>query len=211
MKDEERNILVDNLEKIWFDDTFKKLFINSISTIKPTPKRSVILLFVFVCIYIFYITVSVKVNNAVDSTREIVNTINSFIIPVFAVIITGYSIFQALTNGRTLLALLKANENEKSKFQEYNYFFFSISILYLIIIILNFILSILLNNIPNSWYIKYFSIEANNKLFAFLTSIYLVFIFNSLVEMKSFIYNLYQVFSANSTANAIDFLDKEKS
>lgn len=209
MEDEEKNKMIDSIEKIWSDDTFGKLFINSLGKIKPSPRRSIFLLVVFVVIYTTYVTHFIKEINAIDSTLSIINTINSVFIPIFAVIITGFAIFQALTNGRTLLALLRANENEKSKFQEYNYFFFSISILYLFFIILNFTLTVFLNNTSHDWYIVYFSIDVNNKLFSFLVSIYLTCVINSLIEMKSFIYNLYQVFSASATANAIEYFNSD--
>lgn len=209
MKDEDKKLVV-SIEKIWSDDTFKKLILNSVNQIKPSLKRVVFLIVILLAIYVSYIKVFTRNINAVEATLQLVNTINSVVIPIFAVIITGYSIFQALTNGRTLLALLKANENEKSKFQEYNYFFFSISILYLAVIIINFLLSIFLNNISDTWHITFFTAKTNNQIFSILVSIYLTLVVNALIEMKSFIFNLYQVFSANATANAIEFLDKEK-
>ena len=149
---------------------------------------------------------------AIDSTLAIFNSVFIVIIPLFAIIVTSYAVFQALTNGRTLTALMRADEDERSKFQEYNYFFFSIAILYLTIIILSFILSIILNNLPKGWYFPHFTQSGNNQIFSVLISTYIVLILNALAEMKSFMYNLYQLFSSHAVASTIDQLmgDNEK-
>ncbi|MBX9972535.1 hypothetical protein [Cytobacillus firmus] len=210
MKDEEKKGMIQNLEAIWKDDTSAKLFANSISSIHPSGKRLLFLLILLGVTFLSYDKFFNKNIHAIESTLLITNSINAVLVPIFAVLITGYAIFQALANGRTLVALIKASDKEKSKFQRYNYFFFSITTLFLFIIVLNFILSVFLNNVPNTWHLPYFTIENNNRIFSFLISVYLTFVINALIEVKSFIYNLYQVFSAHATASAIDYLDKEK-
>ncbi|MEK5056025.1 hypothetical protein MHH96_21795 [Niallia sp. FSL K6-0212] len=200
--------LIKSIDNIMKDDTSLKLFLKSIYSLKPSLKRILWLTILFIIIYNFYSLFLVKNIDGITSTIEIINNVYIIIIPIFAIIITGYAIFQALTNGRTLMALMRANENDRSKFQEYNYFFFSISILYLTIIIINFLLSIILGNLPEGWYFVYFNKELNNKLFSVFVSIYIVFIVNALIEMKSFIYNLYQLFSSHAIASAIEQLKK---
>lgn len=209
MNDNKKSLL-EVIENILKDDSSVKLFFNSLSCLKPSIKRTLVLTVVWVIIYKFYISFFVNYIDGINSTLEIINSVFLIIIPVFAIIITGYAIFQALTNGRTLMALLRANEDEKSKFQEYNYFFFAISIMYLFIIISNFLLSIILNNLPEGWYYSGFSVDLNNKIYSMLISLYIVFILNALIEMKSFIYNLYQLFSSHAVASAIEQLkDKD--
>lgn len=191
------------------DNTSLKLLLNSLPYLKLSFKRLISLIILWIIIYFSYISFFVNYINGVESSKEILNSIYVVIIPIFAIIITGYSIFQALTNGRTLMALMKASDNEKSKFQEYNYFFFSVSMLYLFIIITNFILSIILSGLPKDWYFPYFTSSVNNQIFSILITTYIVFVLNALVEMKSFVYNLYQLFSSHAVASTIDQLKKD--
>jgi len=197
------------IDDILKDNTSFKLLLNSLSCLKLSFKRLISLIIIWLIIYCSYISFLVNYINGVESSKEILNSIYVVIIPIFTVIITGYSIFQALTNGRTLMALLKASDKERSKFQEYNYFFFSVSMLYLFIIITNFILSIILSSLPKDWYFPYFTSSVNNQIFSVLITTYIVFVLNALIEMKSFIYNLYQLFSSHAVASAIDQLKKD--
>ncbi|MEA3318673.1 MAG: hypothetical protein U9Q88_01515 [Bacillota bacterium] len=206
---ENKNHFIKAIENILQDDTSLKIFLNGIKSIIPSRKRMIFLTILYLIIYFFYYNF-IEYINGLESTLNMVNNVYIIVIPIFAIVITGYAIFQALTNGRTLLALLKANDNERNKFQEYNYFFFSISILYLAIIVANFLFSIILNILPKDWFLPYFTQNINNRIFCFFISIYIVFILNAIIEMKSFIYNLYQLFSSHAVASAIEQLKKGK-
>jgi hypothetical protein len=123
--------------------------------------------------------------------------------------VTGYAIFQALVNGDTLITLLKISEKEKSKFQEYNYFFLAFSILYTIIIISNFCIALFLRNVSLDWHIAYFSVKVNNAIYSIVVSAYITIVLNALIEIKSFVYNLYQIFSTNAAAKGISYLNNK--
>ncbi|WP_433618759.1 hypothetical protein [Paenibacillus cellulositrophicus] len=204
----------DNIKKsinsIFSDDSFNKLLLNSISLLKLTRRRKWGLCLFWVLLLVVYMSVFINHIDAIKSTKDIIGNVQSILISLFAIVITGYAIFQALTNGKTLIAMLKTNAENMSKFQEYNYFFFSISVLYLFIIILNFVMSIFLNNIPDNWSLSFLDKKINDIFYSVLMSLYIVFILNALIEMKSFIYNLYQLFSTHAVASAIQQIEKEK-
>ncbi|GIO35759.1 hypothetical protein J41TS12_06200 [Paenibacillus antibioticophila] len=200
----------ESIKSILGDNSFNKLLFKSIALLKLTRRRKFGLFLLCVLLFIMYMFVFNKHIDAIKSSKEIVGNAQSILISLFSVVITGYAIFQALTNGKTLIAMLKVNREKMSKFQEYNYFFFSISLLYLFIIIFNFITSIFLNNIPDKWSLLFLDKKTNDTLYSVLMSLYIVFILNALIEMKSFVYNLYQLFSTHAVASAIQQIEKEK-
>ncbi|MEK5645858.1 hypothetical protein BK138_32245 [Paenibacillus rhizosphaerae] len=201
----------ESIKNILGDNSFNKLLFNSIAMLKLSRRRKLGLVLLWVLLFVLYMLVFNKHIDAIKSTKDIVGNAQSIIVSLFSVVITGYAIFQALTNGKTLIAMLKVNREKMSKFQEYNYFFFSISLLYLFIIIINFITSIFLNNIPDKWSLSFLDKKTNDTFYSVLVSLYIVFILNALIEMKSFVYNLYQLFSTHAVASAIQQIDKEKS
>ncbi|NEU62691.1 hypothetical protein [Paenibacillus sp. ALJ109b] len=200
----------ESIKHILDDNSFNKLILNSIAYLKLSVRRKLGLLLFWIVIFIAYLFLFNEHIEAIKSTKDIISNVQSIIISIFSIVITGYAIFQALTNGKTLLAMLKVNKEKMSKFQEYNYFFFSISLLYLFVIIFNFVLSIFLNNIPEDWSLLFFSKKTNDTLYAVVISSYITFVINALIEMKSFIYNLYQLFSTHAVASAIQQIENEK-
>jgi hypothetical protein len=186
------------------------LIIKSIKSLVPSKRRSMLLLLIVIGLFCLYYFVLINNGNVIKNFMEIVKEINEIVIPTFAVIITGYAIFQALANGSTLITLITVDGKEQSKFEEYNLFFLGVSILYLFIMLFNLLLFIIFKNIPEDWYLKTLSIEMNNVLASFLIAVYLTFIINALIELKSFIYNLYQCFNINAASEAINHLNTTK-
>ncbi|PEI81405.1 hypothetical protein COM25_04520 [Bacillus wiedmannii] len=141
---------------------------------------------------------------------NLLGNINDIIVPTFAVIITGYAIFQALANGSTLINLMAVSEAEKSKFEEYNLYFFGLSLLYLGIIILNLLLMLFFKNVPADWSLPFVSHQVNEIIASVLMTVYLGILMHSLIELKSFVYNLFQCFIINAASSGIDFLKEEQ-
>ncbi|MHA6484485.1 hypothetical protein ACX1C1_21545 [Paenibacillus sp. strain BS8-2] len=200
----------ESISKILNDDSSNKLLIKSITLLKPSKRRfwTLVVFLCFLCaLYLFFFVNHV---DALKSTKKIIENTQTLILAIFAIVITGYSIFQALTNGKTLIALLKVSVKERSKFQEYNYFFFSLSMLYLFIIVFNYVAIIILDNIPPDWSLPGLELQTNNIFYSFLMGLYITIILNSVLEMKCFIYNLYQLFSSHAIASAIQQLKEDE-
>ncbi|WP_261134392.1 hypothetical protein, partial [Bacillus sp. Marseille-Q3570] len=126
-------------------------------------------------------------------------------------IITGYAIFQALANGNTVLQLIAINhEGKLDKFTVYNLYFYGLSIFFLFIIILNFILLFTFKYIPSNWSLKFISKGTNEYISASLITFYLIININFLIEVKCFIYNLFQTFITNASSASIDYLSKKE-
>jgi hypothetical protein len=186
-----------------------KLFLESIDFFKLSKRRSCFLLLVFVVILVFLKFLLFNVTSAIDIISSLTVNINTIIIPIFAIVITGYAIFQALANGQTMITLITVRHGEESsKFKIYNLYFFGIGICYLILIITNFLLMIFFNDLPRDWHLPYLSQRLSELISATLISFYIVLVLNFLIEVKSFIYNLFQVFITNASSNAISFLEE---
>lgn len=184
---------------------YKKILKNN-----KVSKRTIIILFLIAIILVvpsFLIGFNKK---TIYMAEKIFQISNGIAIPVFAVVFTGYAIFQALSNGKTLKTLLSVSDDERSKFEEYNDTFLYTALLYLILIIMNFIILIFLVAIPSVWSIPFFSLIINNIIAFLLIWIYLIFNIYCFLELKSFVLNLYKVFILNAVANGIHELKKDK-
>ncbi|MEC1022264.1 hypothetical protein [Bacillus paralicheniformis] len=188
-----------------------QIFLESIRLFKLSNIRLCFLILMFMAAFIFLKFFLFNVTSAIDIISDITVNVNTIIIPVFTIIVTGYAIFQALANDQTMITLITVKHKEQSSiFKIYNLYFLGVGVFYLIIIILNFLVMIIFKYLPSNWYLIYLSIETNELISALLISLYITFIFNFLIELKSVIYNLFQVFITNAASNGINYLSEMK-
>ncbi|WML30211.1 hypothetical protein RCG24_20385 [Neobacillus sp. OS1-32] len=199
-----------NLKKINSFD----LFVLSLKRFTLSKQRMKILGVLFIIIFLTQKFLIYPTTSAISVIADIAVNINYVIIPIFAVIITGYSIFQALSNGSTLIRLIAVKHEEQlDKFSTYNVYFYGLSIFYLGITIMNLLLLVTFKYLPVDWCLSFFSKLTNEYIAAVLISLYLVIILYFLIEIKSFIYNLFQIFTTNAAESSIQYLvndEKEK-
>lgn len=187
-----------------------QIFLESVGLFKLSYIRLCFLILIFVAVFIFLKFVLFNVASAIDIISDITVNVNTIIIPIFTIIVTGYAIFQALANDQTMITLIAVKHKEhSSKFKIYNLYFLGVGVFYLIIIIINFLLMIIFKYLSSNWYFLYLSKETNELISALLISFYITFILNFLIELKSVIYNLFQVFVTNASSNGINFLKSE--
>jgi len=190
-----------------------QLFKASLGLFKISKKRMKFLFVVFVGLFLFLKLILFKATSAIEIVSDLTVNVNTVIIPVFAIIVTAYAIFQALASDHTMITLITVNHQDKgSKFKIYNLYFFGVAVSYLILIVLNFLLMVIFKYLPIDWHLAFWSKETNELISALLISFYITLILNFLVEMKSVIYNLFQVFITHAASNAIKHLnDSEQS
>lgn len=199
------NQLIENVLKLLELKKIKStsIFFKSLHLFSLSPLRSIVLSFFFWFFVIIQMTLLFPHHSAIDIISDLTVNLNAIVIPIFAVIITGYAIFQALGNGNTMITLLTVKHNEKySKFAIYNLYFFGIACCYLILIIINFILMFIFKYMPSDWSIPYFTEKSNEFISSILISAYLIVILYLIIEVKSFIFNLFQVFITNASSSA---------
>lgn len=213
---ENRQQFAENLRKLLYlkDKKSYPLIKETMELFSLSVQRKLLLIILF--IILFFITKFVLFDEkyAIEIISNLTNAMNSILLPMFTIIITGFAIFQAISNEVTLLRLLKvSHKGKESKFAVFNKYFFGIGFMYLVLIIINTVLQFIFSNMSKKWSIGLFDDCFNEVLAAFLINLYLIIIINALIEMKSYIYNLFQVFITSTASiglNTLEKMDDEK-
>ncbi len=133
--------------------------------------------------------------------REIVEKIITFssntVLALLAIVVTGYSIFQALLSRKILLLFMSQTDKKinESVFNSMQHKFFFLSFLYIILLLLSYFITLIVILFPND-VIPY-------QIIIILLSIYNTVIFYGIFEMNYFIFNLYQTFKIFSIEEII--------
>lgn len=198
--------LIKNLKEMqrYKDITFSKLLIRAFYTIKPSKKKLTLLIIIFIgMLYPGYMII--ESDSTINILSQIIEKSNTVIMALFAIVFTGYALFQALVNRNTLKNLFVSKGTKYILFDEYNLYFFELAILYVFLIAFNYIFNIIVLTInPNIIPALYKNI-LNIFLNGFI-SLYVTIIFFSIIEIKSFILNLFQCFNISATSSMIESL-----
>lgn len=148
--------------------------------------------------------------NTIKLLISFIETQITVYLALLGIIITGYSIFLALVQGKTLIKLMESQIKDRSEMQVYNLYFFGVSINYLTIILVNIIIKSILNTLDPFWSLS--SSALLNTILAFiLLLIYIYFSFYFILEFFSFIFNLHKSFNQNVLIKVFDEVEKEYS
>lgn len=157
-------------------------------------------------------------NDTVQLYYKAVEIINNVILVLFGVVFTGYAFFQALINNELLKRLIETDvkkdnkkeeqpEDSKSLLQESNEYFVNVMMLNVVEIIINVIQLIIVGSISKDFRLP-ISLAINNLLASALIGGYFIFSFLIIWEMKSFVYNTFQLFNAHAGAKAIEIIKR---
>lgn len=204
-------IKIEVLLKLLKNQSSTRLIVNSLKIFKPTKrtlKRQLIL-------YVISVFVSIFVGASYDTKSIMVDTVQTIldiILALFGIIFTGYAFFQALINDELLIRLMKntskdGDDEEKSKLQETNEEFIHCMMLNILIILLSFLLKIVVNSIPDDFVI-FDKLIYNNICATVLISIYIYIVISVVWEVKSFIFNLFQLFNVYAGTRVLEIYDK---
>ncbi|MFB5673570.1 hypothetical protein ACE3NQ_13480 [Paenibacillus terreus] len=208
MNGNDKNEAQKNVEQILNTSTFDSAVKLSIGELRLSVKRKWILvvfgLVVFLLLYYIIFTTGI-----ISKTIIFVELINTIVIALLGSVITGYAIFQALATGSTLRRLIIAKHEEKSLLIKYNGFFLVLAVMYLFIIFTNYLILLFLKTVPTDWFFPFLPLKTNRVVCVVLVTLYLTIVANSIIEFKSFIYNLYQCFNINSATNVLDSIKEQ--
>ncbi|MEG2917841.1 MAG: hypothetical protein RR851_07930 [Clostridium sp.] len=199
-------VYIRNVEELTKEKKFWEITKKSLRMLKPSITRMRILV-------IISLIMVIPIINCIDSNKTTITIVkcielsNDIIKDLFAINFTGYALFQALASSNTLKQLLSSNGREMSVFKEYNLFFFGISILYVVIILTNYLGLMILNMMDLS------SVDINNTLkyaSIFVTfNMYIIINAFAIIEIKSFILNMYNCFNISAVTESIKALNEE--
>lgn len=139
--------------------------------------------------------------------------INNSIMAIFGIVFTGYALFQAFINDELLLRMINEpdleNKDMRNKLQETNETFTELMMLCVISIVTNVYLNLIISSLPENFLV--FEKMAYNNIFAMvLMQIYFVFNSNIFLELKSFIFNTFQLFNLHAGTKVIQIMQNKE-
>ncbi len=174
------------------------------------PQKGTYLETIIIGILAIIISIAVGVSEStVIMIRDIIELINNVMLAIFGIVFTGYALFQALVDTALLKRLMTVESNGKPFFSISNDYFVRVMIVNSLAIFINVILLILTKIIPDYWY-AFDSNLVNNSIASILIFIYLYFELMNIWEIKSFVFNVYQLFNINAGEKMINIMNDEE-
>lgn len=204
-------INIDIIAKLFSMQSSTKLIIKALEIFKPSKNncKKQICLYMISLITSFFVGVSLDtISIMVDSTQTILDVM----LALFGIVFTGYAFFQALINDELLVRLIKdtvkdeSDGKEKCKLQESNESFVQCMMLNILAVLISLLLKIIINSIPSDFLLSDYT-WLNNMLSIVVISIYFYFIVTIIWEVKSFIFNIFQLFNAYSGTRVLNLFD----
>ncbi len=207
---------IEIIEELLKNQTSKEMLFQSFNFILPNKTNKNYLSF---CIIILLSMIpSVLIGFSSDTISLIKSSaekINEAMIALFGIVFTGYAFFQALINKELLLRMLSSDEGDKdsrkkqvkkSRLQISNEYFVKVMMLQGFSIIISLFLGISLDAIPNNWSL-FDNLIMNNSIAFLAIWLYLSFNFLIVWEIKSFVFNVFQLFNAHAGAKVLTMLN----
>ena len=152
---------------------------------------------------IFSIIVSVCVSVDFDTIKVFTEVTEKFIdvgLAFVAMILGSYSIFQALLNKQLILEIIKTDSR---LLKNANRTFLNLIVLYIGSISLNLVLNIVLKGVPSD-FLLLDNILLSNCVSGILIFMYMMYHFLLVIEVIIFAINLYRMFCAYNTLQALE-------
>ena len=136
---------------------------------------------------------------------------------LFGIVFTGYAFFQALINNELLMRMLASTNDQKdkkkngkkiSKLQETNENFVELMMMILLLFTITLLLKIVIAAVPTD-FVLFNNTCYNNCSAGIFIEIYFAFSTTIIWEVKSFIFNIFQLFNAHAGARAIEIIDSQ--
>lgn len=203
-----QNIKIEMIEKLFqytsSDEIKDKSFKLLIPEKKEIKKYLCAIVISVISSYLFSVS-----ENTVELFFDTVDNINNIVIALFGIVFTGYALFQAFIGKEMLLRMLSYTEGkgdkEKSNLQKSNESFAETMMLQFICIVLNVFLIIIGKCIPENWTL-FENAKANEYLAMIGIGLYFYLMMIAILEIKGFIYNIFQFFNLHAGSRIIEIL-----
>lgn len=203
----------ENTSRLGKQTTSSKVLIHAIEILKPS-KKNIWRKILFIVVELSIAIVLSMSNNTIIVFAEILEIINAVLLAFFAVVFTGYALFQALIGDRLLLYLInetvEEDGEEKSHLENSNYYFAKVMLLQFFLILLNLFFIMTLKIVFDLQFILLWLSFFKEIVGIIIIFILLHFNFEVLWETKSFIFNVFQLFNMHAMARIIDILKSTK-
>lgn len=192
-----------NIEGIAKNRKLNNLVRDSLSEIELNKKSRLQYTISTIIALILSFTITYK-SNTIPAMISATEKINTGALAFIAIIFGTYAIFQALMSDSVIWVLIGSEGN---LLDVSNKSFLHLILLYLAEIIFNFVLLILLPNIPYDFCLLKNIILTNLLAFVLIT-LYFLFSFVLFYELRNFAVNLYQMFNVYNICKALDLLNQ---
>lgn len=145
----------------------------------------------------------------ISIVKDIVGYIGQIQVGLIGVVFTGYALFQALIGDKLMMYLLTSEKEQKSKLEESNESFIYLIVIQIIALLLDFLTYTVMTAIPDNWYLTHFNVP-NVCMAAVLIEVLIYLNVEAIWEMKSFIFNVYQLFNAHAMSRVVDIIERQK-
>ena len=184
------------------------VFIDSLSILKFNKsnwKRKLLLLAIEA---IAATTIATQLDT-IPLTKDIMTILITTIIALTAIVFTGYAFFQALVNDTLLVALMSVDIESEGNLYKTNKYFAKVMIFQMVCVVVDLILVLFTTILPTQWSLFYD--EIINEGIATIGILLMLHInFEGIWEMKSFIFNVFQLFNLHAYSRLVQMKRGEK-
>lgn len=202
-------INIENVLKMFEKPSSSEAIKSAVKEIMPKEKKEkrmcIVLTLISACLSIF---IGCQ-EDTITIIREIVSDLNAVILTVFGVVFTGYTLFQALIDDKVLERMAGMEKDDKTYLQISNDYFLNVMLLDIVAIAINIIVLIILKILPDDFCLFRTNFY-NESLATILILFYLTFQIRVLVEIKSFIFNIYQLFNIAAAERILNILEEKE-
>jgi hypothetical protein len=205
-------INLDNVEKLLKPLSSNRIMVDAVKMFLPKwkSKKMYLMSFVFGGIPSYLMATSEK---TVSIFKDGVQLINNITLALFGIVFTGYALFQALIGEEMLVRMINStaivDKEEKSKLQESNELFAKIMMMEFICVVICVLLLLILPCIPED-YIAFDNMVLNEVVAGAGICVFFYLSFVTLFEVKSFIFNIFELFNFHAATRVMEILKEDK-
>ena len=188
--------LMSNAVKLTEKSNSNKVFLQSLKILKP-DKSNFLHKLIFGIIEVILAIIMVKRVDTISLTEDVLQVVITVMLAFLAVVFTGYAFFQALINDKLLVSMIVAGDDKNNKLSEANNYFAEVMIFQIGCMLLDLFVIVFMIVLPEDW-----TLLSNNMLNEALAAIGISLLLycnvESIWEMKSFIFNVFQLFNLHA-------------
>lgn len=172
-------------------------------------KKSAMRKIIFIFIETIIASAIANSSKTVSIIKDITGYIGQIQVGLIGIVFTGYALFQALIGDKLMLYLLTAEKEQKSKLEESNESFIYLIVVQIIALLTDFFIYTFMTTVTGDWHLTKFNML---NVFMAVVGIESMFYLNieTIWELKSFIFNVYQLFNAHAMSRVVDIIENQK-
>lgn len=188
--------VMSNAEKLTEKSNSNKVFLQSLKILKPN-KSNFLHKLIFGIIEVTVAFIMAKRTDTIGLTENVLQVVITVMLAFLAVVFTGYAFFQALINDKLLVSMIATGDNKNNKLSEANIYFAKVMIFQIGCMLLDLLVIVFMIVLPEDW-----TLLSNNMLNEAFATIGISFLLycnvESIWEMKSSIFNVFQLFNLHA-------------